>query len=195
MGEESLTVRYADHEPVRRLIDLIVYTVEGISLEFDRWDDPYIRGPGLYVVVIAGTSIAEFADPMGKNRWPTEECAVLREDFDAFFRTARTVAMENDGAVVVTVDGTICEQMIRIKDLSASEPTTSDAPDTIEYADWMGARHMSAIDASARETVVAAITLSEEDGRVTRFQDGRYTSDRREELGGEWRVDDTGADR
>lgn len=193
MGEESLTVRYADHGPVQRLIDLVVYTAEGISLEFDRWDDSYIKGPGLYVVVVAGTSIAEFADPMGTNRWPTEECAVLDEDFEAFFRTAQTVTIENDGAVVVAVDGTICEQMVRLKDLSSSELTATEAPETIEYADWMGARHMSAVDTSARGEVVAAVTLSEEDGRVTRFQDGQYTSYPREELGGEWRADGDGS--
>jgi hypothetical protein len=188
-SDEALTIRYAEHAPVRRLIDLVTYAAEGISLDFDHWDDPTARGPGLYFVVVAGTSIDEFADPMGTNRWPTEECAALTEDFDAFFDAAGTVALGNDGAVVVVVDGTICPQMIRLKDLSAAEIAELDVSDTLEYADWMGARHMSALDTSARKEVVAAVTLSEETGRVTRFRDGAYKSCPREKLGGRWRVD------
>ena len=191
MTDRTLSLRYADHAPVRRLIDLIVYAAEGISLGFDQWSDPRMRGPGLYVIVVAGTSIAEFADPMGKNRWPTDECVGLSDDSDAFFEAAETVAMENDGAVVVTVDGTICEQMVRLKDVSADELAALGVSEGLEYADWMGARHISAVDTSAREAVVVAITLSEESGRVTRFQDGAYTSNQREELGGVWRGDDT----
>ncbi|WEL27507.1 Diadenylate cyclase (plasmid) [Haloferax volcanii] len=38
----------------------------------------------------------------------------------------------------------------------------------------MGARHMSALETSTREEVVATITLSEEDGRVTVFTDGTF---------------------
>ena len=148
MDDESLTVRYAEHAPVQRLVDLITYTAEGISLEFDRWDDPYISGPGLYVVVIAGTSIAEFADPMGTNRWPTGQCAIVTQDIDSFFETAEKVAKENDGAVIITVDGTVCKQMARLKDLSASEINALEIEGGFEYADWMGARHMSALDTS-----------------------------------------------
>jgi hypothetical protein len=194
-SDEPLAIRYTEHAPVQRLIDLVTYTAEGISLGFDRWNDHSVRGPGLYVVVIAGTSIAQFADPMGTNRWPTEDCTTLTEDFDAFFDAAGTVAMENDGAVVITVDGMICEQMVRLKDLSPAEIDDLNLSGGLEYADWMGARHMSALDVSAREAVVAAVTLSEESGRVTRFRDGEYTSYPREELGGEWRVDTDLSDR
>jgi hypothetical protein len=188
-SDEPLAIQYAEHPPVQRLIDLVTYTAEGISLQFDRWGDQSVRGPGLYVAVVAGTSISEFADPMGTNRWPTESCAALTADFDAFFDAAETVAMENDGAVVIAVDGTICTQMVRLKDLSPAQTDDVDLSDGLEYADWMGARHMSALDTSVREAVVAAVTLSEETGRVTRFRDGQYTSYPREELGGEWRTD------
>lgn len=190
MGDdEALRVQYAGHAPVQRLTDLVTYAAEGISLDFDRWDDPDMIGPGLYFVIVAGTSIDEFADPMGTNRWPTEECAAIVDDFDAFFDTAKQVAIGNDGAVLVTVDGQIYPQMVRLKDLSEANLADLDIPEGLEYADWMGARHMSALDTSAREEVIVAITLSEENGRVTRFQDGTYTSWLREELGGEWRSD------
>jgi len=38
----------------------------------------------------------------------------------------------------------------------------------------MGARHMSALEASTRTNVVATITLSEENGRVSVFVDGEH---------------------
>ncbi|WP_338739714.1 hypothetical protein [Haloplanus salilacus] len=38
----------------------------------------------------------------------------------------------------------------------------------------MGARHMGALETSTRDAVAAAITLSEEDGRVTVFDDGAF---------------------
>jgi len=42
-----------------------------ISREFEHWDDPHARGPGLYFVVTDDAPPA-FAAPMGSNRWPTE---------------------------------------------------------------------------------------------------------------------------
>lgn len=126
---------------------------------------------------------------MGTNRWPIQECAAVTTDSDAFFNTARQVAIENDGAVVVTVDGQIHPQMVRLKDLSSEKLAEIDLPEGLEYADWMGARHMSALDSSVRDAVVAAVTLSEENGRITRFEEGMYTSWLRAELGGEWRAE------
>ncbi|MEF8773067.1 hypothetical protein [Halodesulfurarchaeum sp.] len=38
----------------------------------------------------------------------------------------------------------------------------------------MGTKHLSAIEGPVREEVVPAITLSEENGRVTVFQNGTY---------------------
>ncbi|MFB6101816.1 MAG: DNA integrity scanning protein DisA nucleotide-binding domain protein [Haloplanus sp.] len=188
--EARLTIEYADHAPVTELIDIITYCVEGVSLEFDRWDDPYVQGPGLYFVIVAGTSIAGYADSMGDNRWPIDACRQVDADHDAFFEAAQTVAIEHDGAVVVTVDGTIHEQMVRLKDLSPEDLAELDDIQSVNYADWMGARHMSAVDTSARDEVVATITLSEEDGRVTVFQNGDYVDYQHESLGGVWRGDE-----
>jgi hypothetical protein len=184
-----LAIEYADHAPVTELIDVVTYCTEAVGLDFDRWDDPYVQGPGLYFVVVAGTSVAGYADSMGDNRWPVGDCRQVRADHDAFFEAARTVAREHDGAVVVTVDGTVHEQMVRLKDL-APEDLDALGVDALDYAGWMGARHMSALDTSTREEVIAAVTLSEEDGRVTVFRDGTYDDYRREELGGPWRADD-----
>jgi DNA integrity scanning protein DisA with diadenylate cyclase activity len=187
--EGRLVIDYANHAPVTELIDIITYCAEGVSFDFDRWDDPYVQGPGLYFVVVSGTSIDRYADSMGDNRWPVDDCRQVRADHDAFYEAARTVARERDGAVVVTVDGTVHEQMVRLKDLSPEDLEAVDV-DAFDYAEWMGARHMSAVDTSAREEVIAAITLSEEDGRVTVFRDGTYVDYPREALGGEWRGED-----
>lgn len=190
VDKSSLEITYSAHAPVKNLIDLVTFCVESVSLEFERWDDPYVQGPGLYFVIIAGSSLEKYADPMGTNRWPIEDADVVSEDLDAFFETAREVAIENDGGVVISVDGTIHEQMVRFKDLSSDKLAEHTALEEIKYADWMGARHMSAVDTSARKDVIAAITLSEENGRVTRFRDGEYTSYQRDELGEQWRGED-----
>ena len=186
---DALRIRYADHAPVRKLIDLVTYCAEGVSIEFDRWSDRYTKGPGLYFVIVAGSSIDGYADPMGTNRWPVDESDSVGDDLDAFFETARTVSLENDGAVVVTVDGVIHEQMVRLKDLTPEDLAGRASRGDITYADWMGARHMSAADTSARADVIATITLSEESGRVTRFRDGEYVSYERDELGAKWRAE------
>lgn len=139
--------------------------VRDISRGFERWDDPYARGPGLYFVV-GRDSVAGFTDPMGTNRWPVEDCASVFDDSNALLETARGVAFSCDGAVVVHSDGTIQEEMVRVNQLSTAERARID---DLPYAEWMGTRHMSALETATREEVVAAITLSEEDGRVTIF--------------------------
>ncbi|WP_241154948.1 diadenylate cyclase [Halorubrum sp. CSM-61] len=88
---------------------------------------------------------------------------------------------------MVTADGTIHEQMVRLKDLPEEKRCFADGSRKITYGDWMGARHMSALETSLREEVVTTITLSGETGRVTRFHNGEYTTSPREELGAEWR--------
>ena len=52
----------------------------------------------------------------------------------------------------------------------------------LPYADWMGTRHMSALETSTRDAVFAVVTLSEENGRVTVFRDGDYDNRQRDEL-------------
>ena len=169
---DSLATREltSDSPDVDAVLERIGECVEDISLGFERWDDPYARGPGLYFVVERGP-ITEFAAPMGTNRWPVENCATVFAETDVFRETARNVALSCDGAIVVHSDGTIGEAMVRVKQLSSAECRR---PDDLPYAGWMGARHMSALETSTRREVLAAITLSEEDGRVTVFIDGTF---------------------
>ena len=151
------------------LVETIVDALVAVSDEFDQWDKPYVRGPGLYVLVVDEAPSA-YSEPMGDARWPVERCDNVQEDPDGFVATASAVGMSQDGAVVVDADGSIAPQMVRLHDRAATgSPGHEEA---IEFRDWMGARHMSAMDASVRQGVVAAVTLSEEDGDVSLFVDG-----------------------
>lgn len=187
MGSE-LRIAYEDHDGVRKLIDCLRYTLESISLDFDRWDEEYAKGPGLYVAVVTGPSVASVADPMGHNEWPTDRCRNVCLDLQSFFETAREVSLTRDGAVVVSVDGVVQEQMVRFTDLMPGEREDL-APQRTEYEDWMGSRHMSALDTSRRANVVATLTLSEETGRVSVFESGRMETLERSALGDEWNVE------
>jgi hypothetical protein len=186
---QPLAVAYAKHEPVQHLIETVVYCCEGISAAFDRYDEQYVKGPGLYFAVVSGESVAHYADQMGANSWPVEACSSVLADIDRFYESAQEVALSRDGGIVITVDGTILEQMVRFKDLTAGDDVDDD-PGEQAYADWMGSRHMSAYDTSLRRSVVATITVSEESGRVTLFQSGEYDTLERDELGGPWRVEE-----
>lgn len=181
---DSVLSKYATSQD---LLDQIRYTCESLSLGFEHWGDQYVTGPSLYILVIAGTNFDEYTDPMGDNRWPTERCEVVTESPDAFTRVAGDVAFSRDGAVIVTGDGTIQEQMVRVR-----SPNRADIEefDKIEYADWMGSKHMSALETSLREGVLWVITISEETGRVTTFLNGTYQDYPREEIGGRWRPED-----
>jgi diadenylate cyclase len=159
---------------------LLTYLAEEISAGFDQWDDRYAKGPSLYFLVVSEVRIDAFADPLGSNRWPVETARILPEEFTAAVEAASEVAFDRDGAVVVAADGTVQEQMVRVR--SAPDETTARAT----YADWMSAKHLSALEVSTRTEVLAAVTLSEEDGRVTVFDDGQYENRRRDELGGRW---------
>lgn len=181
MTDELLAIPYGDHRPVQHLIDCLQFGLEGISADFPKYEEQFVKGPGLYFAVVSGCSVAEYADPMGDNRWPVENYREVRADLDTFTDVAYDVAMSQDGAVVVGVDGVVSEQMVRFKDVGVDG--------TPEYADWMGSRHMSAYDISTRPEVVATVTLSEETGRVTRFASGSYTTFERDELGTPWRTD------
>lgn len=180
MSESVLDIDYGSHPTVERLLDTMLYCLEGVSIDFDRYGENLVKGPGMYFVIVTGHSVGEFADPMGDNRWPVEQCREVLEDVDCFYETTREVSLANDGAVIVSVDGIVTEQMVRIKD----DPAGAD----VEYADWMGSRHMSAIDTSHRTDVVATMTLSEESGRVSVFDDGQITTADRSRLGGSWRA-------
>ncbi|MFC6906942.1 diadenylate cyclase [Halalkalicoccus tibetensis] len=181
----ALRIEYETHRRVQEILDRLFYTLESISVEFNQWDDKYAKGPGLYIAVVTGRSIDEFADPMGSNQWPLEQSNDVLGDLDALYETAKEVALTSDGAVVVSVDGVIHEQMVRFRDVSPEQinPETVTASD---YEAWMGARHMSALDTSKRENVISTVTLSEETGRVTQFNRGSFLTFNRTELGGDW---------
>jgi hypothetical protein len=176
--------RYATSQ---ELMDQIRYTAESLSMGFDKWGEPYVSGPSLYLLIVAEISFDEYTDPMGGNRWPVERCQVVTDSPEAFVRVARDVAFSRDGAIVVTGDGTVQEQMVRVR--SPSREYIEEF-DKLEYAEWMGAKHMSALETSIREEVLWVITLSEEDGRVTTFLDGTYQDYPREEIGGRWRPEE-----
>jgi hypothetical protein len=179
---DPLDIDYHSHERVQRVIDIVRFCIEDISLSFDRWDEPYTTGPGLYIAIISGHTVRDHADPMGNNRWPVEDSRDVLEDVDSFYEAMKEVARTRDGAVVISIDGIIQEQMVRFRDAPAesSESTAG------RYAEWMGSRHMSAADTTVRPDVVTTITLSAEDGRVTRFRDGEYRTTPRSELHQEW---------
>jgi len=179
---------HAEFATVGRTIDLLTYVAEDVSLGFDRWKDRYTRGPSLYFLVLSGTRFDSFVDRLGMNRWPIERARVLPDDFTPAVHAASDVAFDCDGAAVVSADGTFQERMVRVRSTPDHE-----VPDA-DYPDWMSAKHLSAFEASTREAVLAAVTLSEENGRVTVFRNGTYEDRPREELGGRWRVDGDTAD-
>jgi len=185
MDSGDLRIDYESHSNVRELLDCLVFALEGISLEFEKWETRHVKGPGLYVAVVTGPTVAEFADPMGSNHWPVSRCRTVRDRPDGFYETARDVARTRDGAVVVSVDGVIQRQMVRFRDPVSDDSGPPDA-ELADYEDWMGARHMSALDTSVRPNVVSTLTLSEETGRVTVFRRGTFETYARPELGGEW---------
>lgn len=87
---------------------------------------------------------------------------MVTESEEQFREAAQQAAAHRDGAVVA-VDGTIREQT--------------------------ETKHRSAVEASVREEVLAAVTVSEETGRVTVFEDGTCDDARRDAVGGRRRPD------
>ena len=164
-------------------MDLLRYTAETLSLEFTRWGEQYVTGPSLYFLVVADVNFGEYTDPLGVNKWPVDRCRVVSNSVEEFIDAARDVAFTCDGAVIIAADGTIQEQMVRVRSPGGDLPGT----DELDYADWMGTKHMSALEASMREEVLWVVTLSEEDGRVTSFLNGTYQDYPRDEIGGRWR--------
>jgi hypothetical protein len=178
----DLRISYDAHENVRERIVRLRHCVEDVSLSFDSWSEPYSKGPGLYIALIADRGYGNYADPMGANHWPVERCQHIDET-DDFYEALGEVAFENDGAIVVSVDGVVQRQMVRFRDY---RDNISD-DENLDYQDWMGSRHMSALETSLRPEVVATITLSEESGRVSLFRNGEVETTPKEELGWPWR--------
>jgi diadenylate cyclase len=173
-----------NYETSQGLMDLLRYTCEALSLDFTRWNEQYVAGPSLYFLVVADVDFDEYTDPLGANRWPIDRCGVVSESAEPFIDVARDVAFTCDGAGVIAADGTIQEQMVRVRSPSPAEMKNSGS---LSYADWMGTKHLSAMEISTREEVLWAVTLSEENGRVTTFADGTYQDYPRGEIGGRWR--------
>jgi len=173
------------HAQTDRLVDRLVSVAESLSISFDRWEEQYVSGPSLYFVVVVDANYGDYADPLGANKWPTETCRVATDEIESFVTAAQKVAFSCDGAIVLMIDGTVQEQMVRIRSPSATEV---EEDEEFDYADWMGTKHLSAVEVSTRAEVVTTVTLSEEDGRVTVFEDGSYEDRTRDELGGRWRV-------
>lgn len=168
------------------LMDQIRYVAESLSVEFDKWDEPYVSGPSLYFLVVAETDFEEYTDPLGENTWPTDRCKVVFDSSEAFRRVAEDIAFSRDGGIIVTGDGTIQQQMVRVRSPDYDDIS---AVRDLEFPDWMGTKHMSALETSLRENVLWAITLSEENGRVTTYLNGTYQDYPPEEIGGRWRPD------
>lgn len=180
MGSDgSLSIDYRGHDCVERLLDVLVYYLEEISLGFDRGEEPNVYGPGMYLALVVGPSVESYEDAMGDNRWPDQADRDPLGDSDAFSEAAHEVAQTRDGAVIVSVDGIVSRQLVRFR--------TGGLEADVEYADWMGSRHMSALDVSTQPDVVATVTLSGETGRITVFEDGDYETVERDALAGEWR--------
>lgn len=175
-----------NYDTSQELMDLLRYTCETLSLEFTRWDEQYVAGPSLYFLVVADVDFDSYTDPLGANRWPIDRCGVVSESSEPFVDVAREVAFSCDGAVVIAADGTIQEQMVRVR---SPAPGEIEEDRSLEYPDWMGTKHLSALEISTREPVLWAVTLSEENGRVTTFLDGTYQDYPRSEIGGRWRPD------
>lgn len=183
----DLAIGYGDHERVREIVDRLVYCAEHVSVSFEGWEQPHVKGPGLYFAVIGDSDYGTYADPMGENSWPRDACPRV-DDEDALAAAAESVSVEQDGGIVVAVDGEIESQMVRFRDLG-TRGGESDLVDDVEYEPWMGSRHMSAMETSVRPEVVATVTLSEETGRVSVFRDGEAHTTRRGAVGGRWRAE------
>ncbi len=187
-----LEFEYSRSDSVRDLRAWIRDCIGSISLAFDGYGGDHTRGPGLYIAIVATRTVADFAEPMGANRWPTDVCPTVRVPSDSFHEAAATVADSRDGGVCIGVDGTVLEQMVRFGNVRNEDVPEGVDVNELEYADWMGARHMSAYETSARPDVVATITLSEETGRVTTFRDGSYETVTRDRIGDPWRGEEAG---
>lgn len=156
-----------DTDPV---LERIERCLKDVSLGFERWNDPYARGPGLYFI-IEERSTAGFTAPMGANQWPVEDCGTVFAETQTFLEATQRVAFSHDGAIIVHSDGRIEGPLVRVDQLAGVERReTGELP----YAEWMGTRHMSALETSTRGEVGATVTLSEEDGRVTVFTNGTF---------------------
>jgi len=169
------------------LMDQIRYVAESLSMEFARWDDQRMIGPSLYFLIVGGTNFDRYTDPLGSSTWPVDQCRVVPDSREEFVRIAEDIAYNQDGAVVVTGDGTVQTQMVRVR-----SPNKREVPEIerLNYPEWMGTKQMNALETSLRESVLWVLTLSQGDGRVTTYLDGTYQDYPRGEIGGRWRTNE-----
>jgi len=108
--------------------------------------------------------------PARREQGPINRCQLVTDSLDKFTAVARDVAFTRDGAVIVTADGTIQEQMVRVRN-----PSSTDAGRRRRRSGRLdGDETPERAGNPLREEVIWAITLSEEDGRVTTFLNGTY---------------------
>jgi len=61
----DLVIEYGGHERVREVVDRLTYCAEGISVSFDGYEEPHVKGPGLYFAVIDDSDYGAYADRWG----------------------------------------------------------------------------------------------------------------------------------
>lgn len=42
----GLAIEYGTHDRVREIVDRLTYCAEHVSVAFDGWDEPHVKGPG-----------------------------------------------------------------------------------------------------------------------------------------------------
>jgi hypothetical protein len=77
---------------------------------------------------------------------------------------------KHEWAAIASTDETIREQMVWIKSITVDKAKATKA--TVEDADWMRIKHLSADKISVHETVLASISLSQKSTRLTISENG-----------------------
>ena len=95
----DLAIEYGDHERVCEVVDRLTYCAEHVSVSFDGWEEPHVKGPGLYFAVIGDSDYGAYADPMGDNRWPRDTCLSVFDE-DALAAAAESVSVAQDGGEI-----------------------------------------------------------------------------------------------
>ncbi|MDY6770452.1 MAG: diadenylate cyclase [Candidatus Nanohaloarchaea archaeon] len=188
-NDEQYAAQYSDDEKVQGWVGKVEDIAKQLSADFEPFDDEeeqkHIKGPGLYVVFYKGHDMDEdgIAEPMtGEgNVWHdlSEDDDTTRyiqdpieEQYDEWEEAAY-----DDGAIVVFMNGKLHPYMMNLY------TPPEDVRDEVNYQNKDGGtRHTSAAQNSARDEILTAITLSEERGDVTVFEDGEAEEYVREEF-------------
>lgn len=172
--EEKATAGYGEDDRVSDWIDTMEEYMKQLSYEFDDYGEEHVKGPGLYVAFVSDYSLGDLGTPRDPNTWESLDEDRYVDD-DELYDELKDVANEDDLAIVVWMNGKLHEYNVRFD--------TPDDKDDLNYESGMGSRHMSALEISSREEVVISMTLSEEEGTVTKFRDGeKFDELTREEI-------------